>query len=71
MFRASNGAEMVPAFSLPADRPYRSRPRYAACFPGFEISEGGEFTVYKKGPAHPTHTQILPENAISFSRLRV
>src|SRR5207248_123847 len=28
-------------------------PRYAVSFPGLEISDGGEFTVYKKGPAHP------------------
>ena len=73
MFRASNEAEIVPAFCLLADRPSGPRPRYAVCFPGFEISDGGEFTVYKKGPAHPPHTQTqtLSENAISFSCLRV
>jgi len=53
MFRASNEAEIVPpSVRRPAGHSGRS-PRYAASFPGLEISDGGEFTVYKKGPAHP------------------
>ena len=53
MFRASDEAEIVPpSVRRPAGHSGRS-PRYAASFPGLEISDGGEFTVYKKGPAHP------------------
>src|SRR4029077_18093809 len=53
MFRASNEAEIVPpSVRRPAGHSGRS-PRYAASFPRLEISDGGEFTVYKKGPAHP------------------
>jgi hypothetical protein len=64
MFRASNEAEIVPpSVRRPAGHPGRS-PRYAASFPGLEISEGGEFTVYKKGGA-PAQTQIMPKNPIS------
>jgi hypothetical protein len=70
MFRASNEVEIVPpSVRRPAGHPGRS-PRYAASFPGLEISDGGEFTVYKKGRRtrpNPNHA----EKPYIFSYLRV
>jgi len=70
MFRASNEVRNDAAFCLTGGWASGRSPRYAASFPGLEISDGGEFTVYKKG----RRTRPNPNRAEKpdiFSYLRV